>query len=64
VAYIESNRPASRATVAPVSKGLDRAGTEGVDAWIEPEGYRRWVARKKRGFEDQLNKKMAIGLRR
>ena len=37
-----------------------RAGTEGVDAWIDPEGYRRWVASKKRAFEDQVDKEMDV----
>ncbi len=26
--------------------------------WIDPEGYRRWVAGKKRAFEDQVDKEM------
>ena len=25
-------------------------------AWIDPEGYRRWLASKKRAFEDQVDK--------
>jgi metallo-beta-lactamase class B len=31
-----------------------RAQAEGVKAWIDPEGYRRWVAEKKRAFEDEV----------
>ena len=33
----------------------DRALREGVRAWIDPEGYRRFVASKKRAFEDQVD---------
>jgi metallo-beta-lactamase class B len=32
-----------------------RAETEGVKAWIDPEGYRRFIAGKKRAFEDQVD---------
>ena len=28
-----------------------RAASEGVSAWVDPEGYRRWVAEGKRNFE-------------
>lgn len=37
-----------------------RAQTEGVNAWIDPEGYRRWVASKKRVFEDQVDKEIGL----
>ena len=33
-----------------------RAETEGVTAWIDPEGYRRFIAGKKRAFEDEVDK--------
>ncbi len=33
----------------------ERAKTEGIKAWIDPEGYRRFVAKKKRAFEDQVD---------
>ena len=32
-----------------------RAQTEGVNAWIDPEGYRRFVSKQKRAFEDQVD---------
>ena len=32
-----------------------RAETEGMAAWIDPEGYRRFVAGKRRAFEDQVD---------
>jgi metallo-beta-lactamase class B len=32
-----------------------RAQTEGVKAWIDPEGYRRFIAGKKRAFEDEVD---------
>ena len=35
-----------------------RARTEGVKAWIDPEGYRRFVAGKKRAFEDRVDKEL------
>ena len=37
-----------------------RATTEGVKAWIDPEGYRRFVADKRRAFEDQVDREMGI----
>lgn len=32
-----------------------RAATEGLAAWLDPEGYRRFIAGKKRAFEDQVD---------
>jgi len=37
-----------------------RALTEGVKAWVDPEGYRRWVAEKKRAFEDQVDEELGV----
>jgi metallo-beta-lactamase class B len=37
-----------------------RARTEGVTAWIDPEGYRRFIAQKKREFEDQVDKELGV----
>ncbi len=37
-----------------------RAETEGVNAWVDPEGYRRFVAGKKRAFEDQVDREMGV----
>jgi metallo-beta-lactamase class B len=37
-----------------------RAQTEGVNAWIDPEGYRRFVAGKKRAFEDEVDLEMGV----
>lgn len=39
----------------------ERAKTEGVSAWIDPEGYRRFIAGKKRAFEDEVDTEMAVG---
>jgi metallo-beta-lactamase class B len=39
---------------------VQRSRTEGVEAWIDPEGYRRFVASKKRAFEDQIDKEMSV----
>lgn len=33
----------------------ERAKTEGITAWIDPEGYRRFIASRKRSFEDQVD---------
>ena len=33
----------------------ERAKTEGVKAWINPEGYRRFIAGKRRAFEDEVD---------
>ena len=35
-----------------------RAETEGVRAWIDPEGYRRFIAGKKRAFEDKVDEEL------
>jgi metallo-beta-lactamase class B len=32
-----------------------RAASEGVNAWVDPEGYRRWVASKRRAFDDEVD---------
>jgi metallo-beta-lactamase class B len=32
-----------------------RAATQGIKAWIDPEGYRRFIAGKRRAFEDQVD---------
>jgi metallo-beta-lactamase class B len=33
----------------------ERAKTEGVSAWVDPEGYRRFVAGKKNAFENEID---------
>lgn len=44
--------------------GLDgkrkRAETEGVTAWVDPEGYRRFIAGKKRAFEDEVDEELGV----
>lgn len=37
-----------------------RAETEGVNAWIDPEGYRQFIAGKKRAFEDEVDLEMGV----
>lgn len=37
-----------------------RAATEGVKAWIDPEGYRRFIAHKKHAFEQQVDEEMGF----
>jgi metallo-beta-lactamase class B len=38
----------------------ERARTEGVNAWVDPEGYRRWIAGKKRAFEDRVDEELGV----
>lgn len=38
----------------------ERAKTDGVKAWIDPEGYRRFIAGKKRAFEDEVDEEMDV----
>jgi metallo-beta-lactamase class B len=38
----------------------ERAKAEGVAAWVDPEGYRRFIAGKKRAFEDEVDKEMGV----
>jgi metallo-beta-lactamase class B len=37
-----------------------RAKTEGVAAWVDPEGYRRFIAAKRRAFEDEVDKELGV----
>ncbi len=37
-----------------------RAATEGVNAWVDPEGYRRFIAGKRRAFEDEVDTEMGV----
>jgi metallo-beta-lactamase class B len=38
----------------------ERAKTEGINAWIDPEGYRRFIAGKKQAFEDQVDLELGV----
>ena len=38
----------------------ERARTEGVKAWMDPEGYRRFIAGKRLAFEDRIDKEMGV----
>jgi hypothetical protein len=39
-----------------LNTGTPKSGpTEGVRAWIDPEGYRRFIAGKRRAFEDEVD---------
>jgi metallo-beta-lactamase class B len=38
----------------------ERARNEGLKAWVDPEGYRRFIADKKRAFEDQVDLEMGV----
>jgi metallo-beta-lactamase class B len=37
-----------------------QAETQGAGAWVDPEGYRRFVAGRKREFEDEIDVEMGI----
>jgi metallo-beta-lactamase class B len=37
-----------------------RAQTEGAQAWVDPDGYRRFVSKQKRSFEDQVDLEMGV----
>ena len=37
-----------------------RAETEGVKAWIDPGGYRRFISGKKRAFEDEVDEELGV----
>lgn len=38
----------------------ERAKTEGVDAWVDPEGYREFIAGKRRAFEDEVDAELGV----
>lgn len=38
----------------------ERAKNEGVRAWVNPEEYRRYIARQKRAFEDQVDLEVGV----
>ena len=37
-----------------------RAQTEGIKAWLDLEGYRRFIAKKKRAFEEEVDTEMGV----
>ena len=37
-----------------------RAASEGVAAWVDPEGYRRFVAKLRRTFEDEVDAELGV----
>lgn len=37
-----------------------RAQSEGIKAWIDPEGYRQFISGKKRAFEDQADEELGV----
>ncbi|WP_256754605.1 subclass B3 metallo-beta-lactamase [Mesorhizobium sp. Mes31] len=41
---------------------LKRAATEGVNAWVDPEGYREFIASKKRAFEDEVDSELGVAV--
>lgn len=41
-----------------------RAAKEGVNAWVDPEGYRRFVADKRRAFEDEIDLELGVPARK
>jgi hypothetical protein len=45
---------------ADLEANRKRTETEGVNAWVDPEGYRRFVAEKRRAFEDEVDVEMGV----
>lgn len=43
-----------------VSGKRERAKTEGVNAWVDPEGYREFIAEKRRAFEDEVDLELGV----
>jgi metallo-beta-lactamase class B len=41
----------------------ERAKTEGTKAWIDPEGYRQFIARKRREFEEQVEVEKGVSVK-
>jgi len=39
---------------------LKRSVTEGVNAWVDPGGYRQFIAGKKRAFEDEIDAEQGV----
>jgi metallo-beta-lactamase class B len=38
----------------------ERAKTQGIAAWVDPEGYRQFIAGKKRAFEDEVDRELGV----
>lgn len=38
----------------------ERAKTEGASAWVDPEGYREFIAGKRRAFEDEVDLELGV----
>lgn len=41
-----------------------RAATEGVNAWVDPEGYRRYVASERAKFEAEVDAEMGVSAKK
>ena len=42
---------------------LARVKVEGAAAWVDPDGYRQFIAQKKRAFEDEIDKELGVNPR-
>jgi metallo-beta-lactamase class B len=38
----------------------DRAKSEGLQAWVNPEEYRQFTAKQKRAFEEQVDLELGV----
>lgn len=38
----------------------ERTKTEGVKAWVDPDGYRQFIASKRRAFEDEMDLELGV----
>lgn len=46
--------------MAEIEGKRTRAATEDVQAWVDPEGYRRFIAGTRRAFEDEVDAEMRV----
>jgi metallo-beta-lactamase class B len=37
-----------------------RTASEGVQAWVDPEGYREWIVSAREKFEAEVNKEVGV----
>jgi hypothetical protein len=45
---------------APTGEDVTEVDFASAEAWVDLEGYRRWVASKRRAFEDEVDREMSV----
>jgi hypothetical protein len=53
-------RTTSHAEYINYERKRERAKSESVQAWVNPEEYRQFIAKQKRAFEDLMNLEMGV----